>query len=93
MLEAGGSGGSSWNGIFGRGQTLGDTLEWTYVNETKSISTFPTGWSVGGTVPVWYASAPSSCQMLWQWSGGNGQLNRVGGDFDQIDGNRVFVCK
>ena len=90
VYEAGGSGGSSWDGIFGS-QTLGNTLEWTYVNETRSISTFPTGWSVGGTVPVWYASAPSKCQMMWQWSGGNGQLNGVG-DFDQIDGNRDFVC-
>jgi Domain of unknown function (DUF4232) len=91
VYEAGGCCGSSWNGIFGSSQTLGNTLEWTYVNETTSLSTFPTGWSVNGTVPVWYASAPSKCQMMWQWSGGNGQLNGVG-DFDQIDGNRDFVC-
>ncbi len=92
VYEAGGSGGSSWDGIFGSGQTLGNTLEWTYVNETPSVSTFPAGWSVSGTVPVWYASAPSQCQMMWQWSGGDGVLNQYRGDFDQIDGNRLFSC-
>jgi hypothetical protein len=93
VYEAGGSGGSSWSGIFGSSKPLTDTLEWTYTNETSSISTFPTGWSVNGTAPAWYASAPSSCQVMWQWSGGNGQINSVGGDFDQIDGNRTFACK
>lgn len=91
VYEAGGSGPNAWNAVFGSGQTLGNTAEWTYVNETSSISTFPTGWSVGGTSPVWYASAPAKCQMLWQWSGGNGQTSGFG-DFDQIDGNRDFVC-
>jgi hypothetical protein len=45
VYEAGG-GSSSWDDIFGSGQTLGNTLEWTYENETKSLSTFPAGWSV-----------------------------------------------
>ncbi len=91
VYEAGGGGGNSWDAIFGTGQTLGNTAEWTYVNETGSLSAFPSGWSVDGTAPVWYASAPASCQVLWQWSGGNGQLNGVG-DFDQIDGNRDRSC-
>jgi hypothetical protein len=46
---------------------------------------------VSGTTAVWFASAPSQCQMMWQWSGGNGQRNGIG-DFDQIDANRNFVC-
>jgi hypothetical protein len=90
VYDAGGGGPNSWSSVFGS-QTLGNTSEWTYVNETSSISAFPSGFCVGGTCAVWFASAPSGCQMLWQWSGGNGQLNGVG-DFDQIDGNRKFSC-
>jgi hypothetical protein len=91
VYEAGGGGGSSWDGIFTSSETLGNTLEWTYVNETSSLSTFPTGWAVHGVGPVWYASAPSKCEMVWQWSGGNGQTNGIG-DFDQIDANLDFNC-
>jgi Protein of unknown function (DUF4232) len=91
VYEAGGGGGNSWNAIFTSSETLSDTMEWTYVNETSSISTFPTSWSVDGVGPVWYASAPTKCEALWQWSGGNGQTNGVG-DFDQIDGNLDFNC-
>ena len=91
VYDAGGGGSNAWSAVFGS-QTLGNTMEWTYVNETSSISTFPTGWNVAGTTPVWFASAPSQCQMLWQWSGGNGQLNHVRGDFDQIDGNLDTSC-
>jgi hypothetical protein len=91
VYEAGGSGPNSWDAIFTSSETLSNTLEWTYVNETSSLSTFPTGWSVDGVGPVWYASAPSKCEMLWQWSGGNGQTNGIG-DFDQIDGNLDFDC-
>ncbi len=90
VYEAGGDGGNSWSDIFGS-QSLGGTAEWTYVNETSSLATFPTGFSVGGTTAVWFASAPSQCQMMWQWSGGDGQLNGIG-DFDQIDTNRNLVC-
>ena len=90
IYDAGGSGPNSWSSVFGS-QTLGNTMEWTYVNETSSISSFPSGFCVNGTCAVWFASAPSNCQMVWQWSGGNGQLNGVG-DFDQIDGNRKFSC-
>jgi hypothetical protein len=89
---AGGGGGSSWYDIF-LGQTLGNTSEWTYVNETSSLSTFPTKWSVNGTDPVWFASAPAKCELLWQWSGGDGITNPVGGDFDQIDANNNKACE
>jgi len=91
VYDAGGGGPNAWDAVFGSGQTLGNTSEWTYVNETSSLSSFPSGFCVGGTCTIWFASAPSGCQMLWQWSGGNGQLNGFG-DFDQIDGNRKFTC-
>jgi hypothetical protein len=91
VYEAGGGGPNSWDAIFGSGEDLGNTMEWTYVNETSSVSTFPIGWSVDGIGPVWYAAAPAKCEMLWQWSGGNGQGNGIG-DFDQIDGNLDFGC-
>jgi hypothetical protein len=89
---AGGGGGSSWDAIFGSGETLGNTSEWTYVNETSSLSAFPSGWGVGGTSPVWFASAPGKCELLWQWSGGDGVTNGIG-DFDQIDGNDNKSCE
>jgi hypothetical protein len=91
VYAAGGSVGSSWNNIFGSSQTLGNTLEWTYVNETSSLATFPAGWAVGSTHPVWYASAPAKCELMWQWSGGDGVNNGVG-DFDQIDANNAIAC-
>jgi hypothetical protein len=86
VYEAGGCAYNSWCGIFTNSETLGNTAEWTYIDETTSLATFPTGWSVAGTVPLWFASAPAKCETLWQWSGGNGQTNGIG-DFDQIDAN------
>ena len=31
-------------------------------------------------------------RLMWQWSGGNGDLNRFGGDLDQINGRHNGKC-
>jgi hypothetical protein len=91
VYNAGGGGSDAWDFIFGSGETIPNTPEWTFETETASLATFPTGWSVPGASPLFFGgqSTSSKCALLWQWSGGGGVLNSVGGDFDQIDGNRV----
>jgi Protein of unknown function (DUF4232) len=77
-----------WNGIFTSAQTLSNTAEWTYNAETSSIATFPTGF----TSPIrahWFASAPSRCHYLWQWTGGTTRNGIIGFRVDQINGNRA----
>jgi hypothetical protein len=91
VYNAGGGGSSSWDYIFGSSETLANTAEWTFEPETPSLSEFPSDWSVDGQVADWFASAPSDCELAWQWSGGGGVLNGIG-DFDQIDGSDDGIC-
>jgi hypothetical protein len=92
VYSAGGIGYGSWGGIFGSAKLSG-TSEWTYVNETSRVGRFPRGWWVPGARPLFFGGASSDCKLLWQWSGGNGVLNRFGGDLDQIDGHHIGKCK
>src|SRR4029077_1589316 len=90
------------NSVFGGNQPnpgspgyIPNTDEWTYEPETTNYKgNFPTGFclkSAGraqffGGVPRW-----SSHALMWQWSGGGGQTNGIGGftgDLDQIAGAR-----
>ena len=81
----------SWTGIFGS-ETLPNTSEWTLINETSSVSKFPSRWSVNGMNARFFGGARANCQLLWQWSGGNGVLNKYGGDLDQVDGTHNGEC-
>lgn len=90
---AGGGGSSSWSSIFG--STTNTTVpEWTYVNETTSLATFPNDWTIsGGPSAVWFGgrTGDTGCALMWQWSGGNGDLNGHG-DFDQLDEDHMYIC-
>jgi hypothetical protein len=90
MYCAGGSAGDTWSNIFGSNSYPASAgPEWTYVNETSSTSTFPSGWSVNGVNATFWGgvsrsdSGSGSQAGVWQWSGGNGTSNGYG-DFDQI---------
>jgi hypothetical protein len=91
VYSAGGGGAYEWSGIF-TGQTLGNSAEWTYEGETSSFSAFPSAFSVGGTSASWFASAPSSCHLVWQWTGGAVQNGSPDFRVDQFDGNNVKAC-
>lgn len=91
VYSAGGSGAYEWNGIFGS-QTLGNTGEWTYEGETSSLSSWPSAFSVSGASASWFASAPSSCHLVWQWTGGAVQNGSPDFRVDQFDGNNVRAC-
>jgi len=80
VYSAGDDSYGSWTGIFGGGQ-INHTAEWTFTNEQTSLK-FPSGFSAGSVSADWFANAPAACQLMWQWSGGNGALNGYG-DFDQ----------
>jgi Domain of unknown function (DUF4232) len=82
VYSAGGPGYGSWVGIFG-GELLAHAAEWTYTNEQAQLQ-FPSGFSDWGASAEWFAGARAACDLLWQWSGGNGVLNGYG-DFDQAD--------
>jgi cell division septation protein DedD len=79
VYSAGGDYYGSWTGIFG-GQKLSNTALWTYTNEQGQL-TFPAGFSGQHAGAQWFGGEPASCQLLWQWSGGDGVLNGYG-DFD-----------
>jgi len=81
IYSAGSRSYGSWTGIFGL-QQIQHTAEWTFNNEHAQL-TFPAGFSDSSASANWFASAPASCHLLWQWSGGNGVLNG-NGDFDQL---------
>jgi Protein of unknown function (DUF4232) len=83
VYSAGGRSYGSWAGIFGGGQ-IHHTAEWTFTDEQATLG-FPYGFSDSGGSASWFASAPAACQLMWQWSGGNGVLNGYG-DFDQASG-------
>lgn len=91
VYSAGGIGFGSWGGIFG-GERLRDTSEWTFVNETRSVSRFPSRWSVRSVRAIFFGGEHARCRLMWQWSGGNGDLNRFGGDLDQINGRHNGKC-
>jgi hypothetical protein len=80
VYSAGGDSYGSWAGIFGS-ERLTNTAEWTFTNEQPELS-FPSGFSGTHASPQWYSSEQSACDLLWQWSGGDGVLNGYG-DFDQ----------
>ncbi len=80
VYSAGGNWYGSWTGIFGN-QKLSNTAEWTYTNEQAQLD-FPSGFSGSHASAQWFSGEPAACDLLWQWSGGNGVLNGYG-DFDQ----------
>ena len=82
VYSAGGDYYGSWTGIFGS-EKLSNTAEWTYTNEEGQL-TFPGGFSSQHASPQWFAGQPAACDLLWQWSGGDGVLNGYG-DFDVAD--------
>jgi hypothetical protein len=82
VYSSGGNWYGSWVGIFG-GEHLGGSAEWTFTNEQSQLS-FPSGFSGSHASAQWFAGAPAACDLLWQWSGGNGVLNSYG-DFDQAE--------
>ena len=92
VYSAGGGGYGSWTGIFGSGFTLRTTAEWTYTAESATVA-FPSGWSSPDATALFFANAPARCQLAWQFSGGNGDVNPYGGDYDQFDGNHASVTK
>lgn len=82
VYSAGGDWYGSWNGIFSPVQ-LSHAAEWTFTNEQAQLG-FPSGFSASGGSADWFGGEPAACDLLWQWSGGNGVLNGYG-DFDQAD--------
>jgi hypothetical protein len=79
VYSSGGNWYGSWAGIFGN-EKLSNTAEWTFTNEQAQLD-FPAGFSASHASAQWFSSEPSACDLLWQWSGGNGVLNGFG-DFD-----------
>ena len=82
VYSAGGTGYSSWTGIFGSEPITG-TAEWTFTTEQSQLS-FPAGFTASSASPSWFANAPAACDLVWQWSGGDGVLNNYG-DFNQVE--------
>jgi hypothetical protein len=79
VYSAGGISYGSWIGIFGN-EPLSNTAEWTFTNEQSELN-FPGGFSDSNASPQWFSSEPAACDLLWQWSGGDGVINGYG-DFD-----------
>src|SRR5262249_53391846 len=83
-----------WAEIFGTGAdaALPNAYEWTYESFTSSLAHHPAGWCLSGTSTCakFFGGQTSSSKyaLMWQWSGGGGSFNGVGG-FDQIDANRT----
>lgn len=92
VYSAGGGGYGSWTGIFGSGFTLNTTAEWTFTEESTHVA-FPSGWSNPFATALFFANAPGRCQFAWQFSGGNGDINQYGGDYDQINGNNATISR
>ncbi len=80
VYSAGGQSYGSWSGIFG-GQTLQNAPEWTFTDEQTNLDR-PSGFANSGSNALWFGSEPTVCHLMWQYSGGNGDLNGYG-DFDQ----------
>jgi hypothetical protein len=79
VYSSGGNSYGSWAGIFGS-EKISNTAEWTFTNEQSQLD-FPSGFSGSHASPQWFSSEPAACDLLWQWSGGNGVLNG-NGDYD-----------
>jgi len=93
-----------WNSVFGSNSAspgspgyIPHTDEWTYEPETANyVSNAPFGWCLNhgsGACAQFFGgvSRASSNALLWQWSGGGGVTNGIGGfngDLDQINGAR-----
>ncbi|HEY2441990.1 MAG TPA: hypothetical protein VGI31_02545 [Streptosporangiaceae bacterium] len=85
---------SVWTAIFGTGSesSIPNTYEWTYNNDTSSLSHPPLGWCLRTTSNCadffGGVTEGSPYAVMWQWTCGGGTFNGVG-DFDQIDANRT----
>jgi hypothetical protein len=80
VYSAGGNTYGSWSGIFG-GQKPQNADEWTFTDEQTNLDR-PAGFANSGSNARWFGGEPAVCHLLWQYSGGNGDLNGYG-DFDQ----------
>jgi hypothetical protein len=89
-----------WTSIFGTGTDaqIPNTYEWTYEPETTNYKgAYPYGWCLNhgsGPCAQFFGGQTnaSSHALMWQWSGGGGQTNGIGGfngDLDQIDSSRL----
>ncbi len=82
--------------IFGTGSaaSIPHTYEWTYEPETASLAASPAGFCLkSGGCAQFFGGATTSSRyaLMWQWSGGGGVSNGIGGfngDLDQIDAIR-----
>jgi hypothetical protein len=88
-----------WASIFGTGtdSLIPNTYEWTYEPETTNYSgAYPYGWCLdhgAGPCAQFFGGQTSSSPnaLMWQWSGGGGVTNSIGGfngDLDTIDSSR-----
>jgi len=88
-----------WTSIFGTGtdSLIPNTYEWTYEPETTNYSgAYPYGWCLdhgAGPCAQFFGgqSNASPHALMWQWSGGGGVTNGIGGfngDLDTIDSSR-----
>jgi hypothetical protein len=91
---------SVWTQIFGTGtySQIPNTYEWTYEPETTDYTgAAPSGWCLNhgsGPCAQFFGGQTSSSShaVMWQWSGGGGVTNGIGGfngDLDQIDASRL----
>src|ERR1700723_3900073 len=78
---------SVWTSIFGTGtdSLIPNTYEWTYEPETTKYATaYPYGWCLNhgsGPCAQFFGgqTSASSHALMWQWSGGGGVTNGIGG--------------
>ena len=88
-----------WASIFGTStdSLIPNTYEWTYEPETTNYSgAYPYGWCLdhgAGPCAQFFGGQTSSSPnaLMWQWSGGGGVTNGIGGfngDLDTIDSSR-----
>jgi len=89
-----------WTSVFGTGSaaSIPGTYEWTYEPETTDYSgAYPYGWCLdhgAGPCAQFFGGQASSSRyaLMWQWSGGGGVTNGIGGfnaDLDTIDSARL----
>ena len=89
-----------WASIFGTGtdSLIPNTYEWTYEPETTNYShAYPYGFCLdhgAGPCAQFFGGQTSSSRyaLMWQWSGGGGVTNGIGGfngDLDTIDAGRL----
>jgi hypothetical protein len=88
----------TWASIFGTGSaaSIPNTYEWTYEPETTNYTgNAPSGFCLkSGACAQFFGGQTynSRYALMWQWSGGGGVTNGIGGfngDLDQIDGARL----